>query len=93
MGYCISVNMNYAQYGLTTPVPQVQGLVFNNIVCHTATRGWTIQGLQNSYAQLSLGKIVFANVTNMFPTCQYATGSCNADTVKPSCPPCMPSNG
>uniref|UniRef100_A0A914BZ35 Glycoside hydrolase family 28 protein n=1 Tax=Acrobeloides nanus TaxID=290746 RepID=A0A914BZ35_9BILA len=48
----------------------ITGIVFNNIVCHTANYGWNINGLSNSPIQGSISSIAFANVTNLYPTCQ-----------------------
>lgn len=84
---CISADMNFtwSGYNATSNVPQFKNINFNNVVCKNSTYGWNLNGLNNNPIQLNMNNIQLNNVATPIK-CSNAYGTCDSNTVKPSCP-------
>lgn len=92
----IELNLDYSKpQNNDTSIPTMRNIVINNITGDNAAHLYQIKGLP----QRDIQNVYFANIniTNVsegiVQTCRNITGTCDASSVFPSCPPCLVTEG
>lgn len=78
-----------------TGTPKFKNIRIVNLQVNGGKVGWHLDGLPESFFQDVLFENISVDISNkdLWPKCHFIYGHCNESNVKPSCPPCLNTEG